>query len=83
MTVFSVRATVVRGACLVVAMVLVTAGSAWAQATTAPVTPAVAAVVKAVATEAEATVKAFNAGDAAALAGMFIEDGEVVDVNRE
>lgn len=81
MTVFSTRGTVARGSCMAVAMVLVAAGSAWAQATTAPVTPGVAAVVKAVATEAEATVKAFNAGDAAALAGMFIEDGEVVDEN--
>ena len=81
MTVFSVLATVVRGACLMVAVWLAVEAAAWAQATTAPVTPTVAAVVKAVATEAEATVKAFNAGDAAALAGMFIEDGEVVDEN--
>ena len=81
MTVFSALATVVRGACLMVAVWLAVEAAAWAQATTAPVTPAVAAVVKAVATEAEATVKAFNAGDATALAGMFIEDGEVVDEN--
>ena len=81
MTVFSALATVVRGACLMVAVWLSVEAAAWAQATTTPVTPTVAAVVKAVATEAEATVKAFNAGDAAALAGMFIEDGEVVDEN--
>jgi hypothetical protein len=62
MTVFSALATVVRGACLMVAVWLAVEAAAWAQATTAPVTPAVAAVVKAVATEAEATVKAFNAG---------------------
>jgi uncharacterized protein (TIGR02246 family) len=33
----------------------------------------------AVVRESEATVKAFNAGDAAALAGMFLETGELVD----
>lgn len=34
---------------------------------------------QAVVAESEATVKAFNAGDAAALAGMFLETGELVD----
>ena len=34
---------------------------------------------KALLAEAEATVKAFNAGDATKLGGMFIEDGELVD----
>lgn len=48
-------------------------------ATASPAAPA--AVLKAVAAEAEATVKAFNAGDSAALAGMFLEDGELVDEN--
>ena len=59
------------------------AGRAAAQGVEAPVTVPgdVAALVKAVAAEADATVTAFNAGDAAALAGMFIEDGELVDEN--
>jgi uncharacterized protein (TIGR02246 family) len=34
---------------------------------------------EAVVRESEATVKAFNAGDAAALGGMFLETGELVD----
>jgi uncharacterized protein (TIGR02246 family) len=34
---------------------------------------------KALLAEAEATVKAFNAADATALGGMFIDDGELVD----
>jgi len=34
---------------------------------------------QAVVRESEATVKAFNAGDAAALGGMFLETGELVD----
>lgn len=35
----------------------------------------------AIARESEATVKAFNAADAAALGGMFLESGELVDEN--
>lgn len=53
--------------------------TAWSQPVT--VEAEVAAIVKAVAAEADATVKAFNAGDAAALAAMFIQDGELVDEN--
>ena len=34
---------------------------------------------KAVVRESEATVKAFNAGDAAMLGGMFLETGELVE----
>lgn len=45
-----------------------------AQETAAP-----AALEAAVARESEATVKAFNAADAAALGGMFLETGELVD----
>lgn len=40
-----------------------------------------AAVDKAILAEAEATVKAFNAADAAALAGLFSPTGELVDEN--
>lgn len=65
-------------------------GPALAQqrATTVPATPTTPATVvpaplspleEAVTREAEATVKAFNAGDAAALGGMFLEGGELVD----
>jgi uncharacterized protein (TIGR02246 family) len=53
-----------------------------AAATTAaapPATPAASPVEKALLAEAEATLKAFNAADAAALGGMVIEDGELVD----
>jgi uncharacterized protein (TIGR02246 family) len=59
------------------------ASHAAAQAVEAPTAIAadMAAVVKAVAAEADATVKAFNAGDAATLAGMFIDDAELVDEN--
>ena len=43
--------------------------------------PATIAIRAAIAAEAEATVNAFNGGDAAALGGMFIADGELVDEN--
>lgn len=46
-----------------------------AAAAAVPLTPFEEAVTR----EAEATQKAFNAGDAAALAGMFLESGELVD----
>jgi len=46
-----------------------------------PSTVALTAIEKAIAGEAEATVKAFNAGDAAALGSMFIGDAELVDEN--
>jgi len=50
---------------------------AWAQA----VADAPTALDKAILTEAEATVKAFNSGDAAALAALFSPTGELVDEN--
>jgi len=69
--------------CLGMVALMTIAGHAAAQGVEAPAAVAadMAAVVKAVAGEADATVKAFNAGDATALAGMFIEDGELVDEN--
>lgn len=73
------RLTPARAACFAAAW-LATAAGVSAQ-TSKPVAPSVAAVVQAIAAEADATVKAFNAGDAGALAGMFIEDGELVDEN--
>ena len=54
-----------------------TAHAALAQA----VADAPTALEKAIVAEAEATVKAFNAGDAAALAALFSPTGEVVDEN--
>ena len=81
MTVFATRRTAVLGSCLAVTVLLGAAATARAQTTTAPVPPSVAAVVQRVAAEAEATIKAFNAGDAAGLAAMFIDDGELVDEN--
>jgi uncharacterized protein (TIGR02246 family) len=48
---------------------------ATAEATT--LSPLESAIVR----ESEATVKAFNAADAAALGGMFLENGELVDEN--
>ena len=80
MTVDSVRHPALRHACVAVVIWLAAAATGWSQATT-PVAPGVAAVVKEIAAEADATVKAFNSGDATALAGMFIEDGELVDEN--
>ena len=50
-------------------------------ASVAAADPATIAIRAAIAAEAEATVKAFNGGDAAALGGMFIADGELVDEN--
>jgi uncharacterized protein (TIGR02246 family) len=62
---------------LVVAVVVVGAGAAVAASrVAAEQPPAMEAVVRA---EAEATVKAFNAADAAALANAFLEAGELVD----
>lgn len=72
---------------VVAALMLVGAGflgAADARAQSAVATaPAVdlAPIEKAVAGEAAATVKAFNAGDAAALAATFHEAGELVDEN--
>ncbi len=80
MTVDSVRHPALRHARVAVVIWLATAAIGWSQATT-PVAPGVAAVVQEIAAEADATVKAFNSGDATALAGMFIEDGELVDEN--
>lgn len=81
MTEFLTRRAAVRGACLTVAIVLGAATAARAQTATPPVPPSVAAVVQRVAAEADATIKAFNAGDASGLAAMFIDDGELVDEN--
>ena len=81
MTEFATRRTAVCGACLAVAFLLGAVAPARAQTTAAPVSPSVAAIVQRVAAEAEATIKAFNAGDAAGLAAMFIDDGELVDEN--
>ena len=81
MTEFATRRAAVRGACLAVAVLLGAGATTRAQTTTAPVPTSVAAVVQRVAAEADATVKAFNAGDAAGLAAMFIDDGELVDEN--
>jgi len=80
MMVCSIRRAMIRSACLTLLPWAAIAGRAGAEPAAA-VGPGMAAVVKAVATEAEATVKAFNAGDAATLAAMFIEDGELVDEN--
>lgn len=60
------------------ALVCLVAGGA------APIAPARDAappsvLQQAIAREAEATVTAFNSGDAATLAGMFVETGELVD----
>ncbi|MFM7107961.1 MAG: SgcJ/EcaC family oxidoreductase [Planctomycetaceae bacterium] len=55
------------------------AATAPAKAATAASAPALTALEEAVTREAEATQKAFNAGDAAALGGMFLEGGELVD----
>lgn len=73
----SARQTATRMACL--ALMAWTAGAATVDAQA----PAARddRITKMVAAEAEATVKAFNAGDAAALSGMFLEDGELVDEN--
>ena len=62
---------------LVMAVVVVGAGAAVAASRViAEQPPAMEAVMRA---EAEATVKAFNAADAAALANAFLEAGELVD----
>jgi uncharacterized protein (TIGR02246 family) len=62
---------------LVMAVVVVGAGAAVAASrVAAEQPPAMEAVMRA---EAEATVKAFNAADAAALANAFLEAGELVD----
>jgi len=52
-------------------------GQTAAQPTAAAVSPLEAAILK----ESEATVQAFNAADAAAIAGTFIDNGELVDEN--
>ena len=73
------KVTLVAGLALMAWTAVAT--TAAAQAPAAPATTGHDRMAKLVAAEAEATVKAFNAGDAAALAGMFLEDGEVVDEN--
>lgn len=52
-----------------------------ASADAATSTPEKSPLEAAVAAEAAATVKAFNAGDSTAIGGMFLEDAEVVDEN--
>jgi uncharacterized protein (TIGR02246 family) len=47
----------------------------------APAAAALSPLESAIVRESEATVKAFNAADAAALGGMFAEAGELVDEN--
>lgn len=49
------------------------------QPAAAPPAAAVSPLEEAVTREAEATVKAFNAADAVALGGLFLESGELVD----
>ena len=80
----AIRGGLLVAACSVAAM----GGPASGQTTvTTPPTsvaaadPATIAIRAAIAAEAEATVNAFNGGDAAALGGMFIADGELVDEN--
>ncbi len=79
MKIFSVHHRAVDGACRTLMAWLACMPAVWAQATDTPVNAHVSAVVKAIMAESEATVKAFNSGDAAALAAMFIDDGELVD----
>jgi len=57
------------------ALLLPSAPYAAAAAQETALSPLEQAVVR----ESEATIKAFNAGDAAALGGMFLETGELVD----
>lgn len=64
------RCVVVVSACLTTLVTVAAAPQAWAAEDTLAAT---------LAAEGEATVKAFNAGDADALAHMFLESGEVVD----
>lgn len=52
---------------------------AFADQTAAVQEAALSPLEKAIVRESEATIKAFHAGDAAALAGMFLETGELVD----
>ena len=80
----AIRGGLLGAACSVAAM----AGPASGQptvttppASVAAADPATIAIRAAIAAEAEATVSAFNGGDAAALGGMFIADGELVDEN--
>jgi uncharacterized protein (TIGR02246 family) len=55
-------------------MVIFAAASAWGQAAATAT-----ALEGAIARESEATIKAFNAGDATALGSLFLETGELVD----
>ena len=82
----------IAGGWLATGWFLAVAGVASAQAVVTSPTPVIqsaspaaplTAVEKAIAAEAEATVKAFNAGDPAALGNMFIEDAELVDENGD
>jgi uncharacterized protein (TIGR02246 family) len=62
------------------ALLAATAGlAATADEAAAPQETTLSPLEEAVVRESETTVKAFNAGDAAALGGMFLETGELVD----
>lgn len=80
MTTDATRRMMAHGGRLVVAAWLVMGCLAHGQ-TAAPAGAEVPAVVKAIDAAREATLKAFNSGDSAGLAAMFLEDGEVVDEN--
>lgn len=78
MTVKSISSCLVALLSLVLLTVLAAQPGAAAEPAAAP-TPSLSPLEQAVVQESEATVKAFNAGDAGALGGMFLETGELVD----
>jgi uncharacterized protein (TIGR02246 family) len=66
--------------CAAAMLLAATAGlPAAADETAAPQETALSPLEESLVRESAATVKAFNAGDAAALGGMFLETGELVD----
>lgn len=69
------------GAWLAAGWCLAVASAASGQAVVSVMAPAKSPMETAIAAEAEATVKAFNAGDSTALGSMFIKDAELVDEN--
>jgi len=78
MTVNSTISLLVTPQAILLVTVLAALPATAAEPATVP-DAALSPLEQAVVTESEATVKAFNAGDAAALAGMFLETGELVD----
>lgn len=70
--------TSLRPAAVVLLGILASGRPAAAQEPVAP-QAALSPLEQALVQESEATVKAFNAADAAALGGMFLENGELVD----